>query len=199
MWELDNTEGWLQKNWCLQIVKPEKTLESSLDGQEIKPVNPEGNQPWIFIGKSNAKAEAPILWPLDAKNRLIGKDTDVGKGWRQKEKGAKEDEMVTWHHWFNGREFEQILGNSEGQGSLACNSPWGCKESDTTYQLNNNNKKKKTDAIKVINLKMGRLSWTICVSNTIARVLKNGDAFPCVVRERYNDAEKNAIWGLNDS
>ena len=117
MWELDNTEGWLQKNWCLQIVKPEKTLESSLDGQEIKPVNPEGNQPWIFIGQSNAKAEAPILWPLDAKNRLIGKDTDVGKGWRQKEKGAKEDEMVTWHHWFNGREFEQILGNPMNRGA----------------------------------------------------------------------------------
>ena len=138
MWELDNTEGWLPKNWCLQIVKPKKTLESSLYGQEIKPVNPEGNQPWIFIGKSNAKAEAPILWPPDAKNRLIGKDIDVGKGWRQKEKRAKEDEIVTWHHWFNGHEFEPILGDSEGQGSLACNSPWGCKESDTAYQLNNN-------------------------------------------------------------
>ena len=85
---------------------------------------------------TNAEAEAPILWSPDAKSRLIGKDPDVGKDWRQKEKGTTEDEMIGLHHWFNGHEFEQTLGDSDGQGSLACCSPWGCKESDMTKQLN---------------------------------------------------------------
>ena len=95
----------------------EETLESPLDCKEIKPMNPKGNQPWMFIGKTNAQAETPILWPPDTKNQLIRKDPEVGKDWRQ-EKGMPEDEMVGWHHWLNGREFEQILGDSEGQGSL---------------------------------------------------------------------------------
>ena len=181
------------------------TLESPLDNEEIKPVNPQGNWPWLFIGRTNAKA--PILWPPDAKSRLIRKDTDAGKDWRQKEKGMTEEEMVGWHYWLNGfpdssfgkestcnagdpgsipgsgrsswegigyplqysglenfmdcivhgftnsqtwlsdfhflffhrlngHEFEQTPGNSQGQGSLACSSPWGCKESDTTEWLN---------------------------------------------------------------
>ena len=107
----------------------EKTLESPLDCKEIKPVNPKGNQPWIFIGRTDA--EAPILQPPDAKSRLIGKDPDAGKDWGQ-EKRATEDEMVGWHNRLNGHEFVQIPGNSEGQGILMCCSLWGWKESDTT-------------------------------------------------------------------
>ena len=129
MWELDHKETWLLKNWCFWNAGLEKTLESPLDRKEVKPVNPKGNQPWIFIGKTNA--EAPILWPPDAKNWLIGKDTDAGKYWRQ-EKGTTEDEMVGWHHWLNGHESEQALVVDDGQGSLACSSPWGHKESDMT-------------------------------------------------------------------
>ena len=117
----------------------EKTLESSLHYKEIKPVNPKENQPWIFIGRTDA--EAPILWPPDVKNWLIGKDPDAGKDWRQ-EKGTTEEEMVGWHHWLNGHDFEQSLGDGDGQESLACCSPWGCKESDTTEQLNYNSDSK---------------------------------------------------------
>ena len=109
-----------------------------LDCKEIKPVNPKGNQPWIFIGRTDAKAEAPIPWPPGMKNQLSVKDPDAEKGWKQEEKGITEDEMVGWHHWLNGQEFEQTLGDSEGQRSLARCSPSGCKESDTTEQQNNN-------------------------------------------------------------
>ena len=97
----------------------EKTLERPLDGKEIQPVNPKGNQPWIFIGRTDAEAEAPVRWPLDVKSRLIGKDPDAGKDWGQ-EKGVTEDEIIGWHHWLNGHEFEQTPGDIEGQGSLAC-------------------------------------------------------------------------------
>ena len=114
----------------------EKTLETSLDSKEIKPVNPQGNQPWIFNGRTDA--EAPILWPPDIKSQLIGKDPDAGKDWGQEEKGTLEDEMVGWNHWLNGLEFEHNLGDNERQGSLVCCSPWGRKESDMTEQLNNN-------------------------------------------------------------
>ena len=113
-------------------------LESSLDCKEIKPVNPKGNQLWIFIGRTDAEAEAPILWPPDAKSWLTGKDPDAGKDWGQEEKQATEDEMVGWHHQLNGHEFEQTLGDRKRQGSLACCSPLGCKELDTTEQLNTN-------------------------------------------------------------
>ena len=101
----------------------EKTLESPLDCKEIKPVHPKRNQPWMFIGRTDA--EAPILWPPDAKSQLIGKDPDTGKDWRQEEKGTTEDEMVGWHYRLNGHEFEQAPGVGEGQGSLAYCSPWG--------------------------------------------------------------------------
>ena len=104
--------------------------------QEIKPGSPKGNQSWIFIGRTDAEAETSLLWPPDAKNGLNGKDPDAGNDWRQEEKGMTEDEMVRWHHWLNGREFEQALGVGDGQGSLACCSPWGCKKSDKTEQLN---------------------------------------------------------------
>ena len=105
MWELDYKESWAPKNWCFWTVVLEKTLESPLDSKEIQPVNPKGNQPWIFIGRTDA--EAPVLWPPDAKNWHIGKDPDAGKDWRQEEKWTIEDEMVGWHHWLSGREFEQ--------------------------------------------------------------------------------------------
>ena len=131
MWELDHKEGWVLKNWCLRIVL-EKPLESPLDSQEIKLVNPKGNQPWIYTGRTDAEAEAPILWPPDANRQFIGKDSDARQDWRQKEKGAAEDVMVGWHHWLSGHEFEQTPGDSEGQGSLACCCPWGHKELEAT-------------------------------------------------------------------
>ena len=118
MWELDHKEAWVLKNWCFWIVELEKTLESPLDRKETKPINPKGNQPWIFIGRTDAEAEAPILWPPDAKSWLIGKDPDAGKDWRWKEKGMTEDEMVGWHHQLSGYDFEQAPGDGEGQDSL---------------------------------------------------------------------------------
>ena len=123
MWELDHKEDWVLKNWCFRIVVLEKTFESPLDCKEIKPVNPKRNQPWILIGRIDTEAEAPILWPPDGKSQLIGKDPDVGKDWRQEEKGVTEDEIVGWHHWLNGHESEETLGDSEGQGSLVCCGP----------------------------------------------------------------------------
>ena len=132
MWDLDYKESWVLKNWCFWTVVLEKTLESPLDSKEIKPINSKRNQPWLFIGRTDAEAEAPILWPPDAKNWLIGKDPDAGKDWRWEEQGMTVDEMVGWHPWLNGHEFEQTPGDGEGQGRLACCSPWGHKESDTT-------------------------------------------------------------------
>ena len=136
MWELGHKEGWAPKNWCFWTVVLEKTLESPLNYKEMKPVNPKGNQSWIFIGRTDAKAETLVLWPRDVKNRLIRKDSDAGKDWRQEEKGMTEDEMVEWHHQLDGHEFEQAPGVGDGQGSLACCSSWGHKESDTTEWLN---------------------------------------------------------------
>ena len=130
--ELGHKEGWALKNWCLWTMVLEKTLESPLDSKEIKPVNPEGNQPWIFFGRTDAEAEAPILWSPDAKSQLIGKDSDAGKDWGQDEKWVTGDEMVGWHHRLNGHEFEQTQGDSEGQGSLAFCSPLGRKGLNTT-------------------------------------------------------------------
>ena len=106
MWELDYKESWAPKNWCFWTVVLEKTLGSPLDCKEIQPVHPKENQSWIFIGRTDAEAEMPILWPPDAKNWLIWKDPDAGKDWRREKKGMTEDEMVGWHHWFNGHEFE---------------------------------------------------------------------------------------------
>ena len=136
MWELKHKESWGLKNWCFWTVVLEKTLESPLDSKEIKPVNPKRNQPWIFVGRTDTEAEAPILWPPDAKNWLIGKDLDAGKDWRQEEKGTAEDEMVGWHHQLDGHEFQHAPGVGDGEGCLVCYSPWGHKESDTTEWLN---------------------------------------------------------------
>ena len=111
-------KGWALKNWCLWTVMLEKTLESPLDSKEVKPVNPKGNQPWVFIGRIDV--DVPILWPPDVKSRIIGKYPDAEEDLGQEEKGLTEDELVKWHHWLNGDEFDQTLGDSEGQGSLAC-------------------------------------------------------------------------------
>ena len=132
IWELNHKEGWALKNWCFQIVL-EKTLKSRWDSKEIKPVNLKGNEPWIFIGRTDAEAEATILWPPDANRWLIGKDPDARKDWRQEERG-RQDEMVSWPRQLNGHEFEQAPGDRVGQGRLACCSAWGCKESDTTVR-----------------------------------------------------------------
>ena len=136
MWELDHKEYWVPKNWCSWTVVLEKTLESPLGCNEIKPVNPKENQSWTFIGRANADAEAPILWPLDANNWLTGKDPDAGKEWRQEEKGTTEDEMVGWHHWLKVHEFEQAPRVGDRLGSLACCSPWGRKELNMIEWLN---------------------------------------------------------------
>ena len=133
MWQLDYKESWTPKNWCFWTVVLEKTLESPLDRKEAKPVNPKGNQSWIFIGRIDAEAETPVLWLPDAENWLIGKDPDIGKDWGQE--GATEDKMVGWHHRLHGHEFEQVLGLGEGQGSLVCCSPCGHKQSNTTEWL----------------------------------------------------------------
>ena len=134
-WELDYKESWAQKNWCFWIVVLENTLESPLDCKGIKPVHPKGNQSWIFIWRTDAEAETPILWPPHAKSWLIGKDPDAGKDWKQ-EKQTTEKEMIGWHHQLDRHEFEQALGVGDGQGSLECCSPWGGKELDMTEWLN---------------------------------------------------------------
>ena len=135
MWELDHKESWAPKNWCFWIAVFEKTFESPLNCKEINPVNPKGIQSWTLTGRTDAEAEPLTLWP-PFKCQLIGKDPDVGKEWRQEEKGMTEDEMVGCHHWLNGHEFKQAPGDDDGQGSLACCSPWDHKESDVTERLN---------------------------------------------------------------
>ena len=131
MWELDHKEGWALNNWCFRIVVLEKTLESPLDCKKIKPINPKGNQFWMFIERTDA--DALILWRPDLKRWLTGKDAEAGKDWGQEEKRVAKDEMVRYHHQLSGHEFEQTPGDSEGQRSLVCCSPWGCKELNMTY------------------------------------------------------------------
>ena len=143
----ENCQVRTPKNWCLRTVFLEKTPEGHLDDREIKPVHPKGNQPWIFIGRTDAESETPILWPPDVKSRLLEKDPDAGKDWRQEEERVSEDEMDGWLHWCNGHELGQTLGDGEGQGGLACYSPWGCKESDMTEWL---------DWIEVLILRSGK-------------------------------------------
>ena len=135
MWELDCEESWAPKNWCFWTVVLEKTLESPLDCKEIQPIHPKEDQFWVFIGRTDAEAETPILWPPDAKNWLIWKNLDTGKDWRWEGKGMTEEELVRWYHQLNGHVWVNSgVGNE--QGGLACCSPWGHKESDTTEQLN---------------------------------------------------------------
>ena len=132
MWVLDYKENWALKSWCFWTVVLEKTLESPLDCKEIQPVDPKGHQSWLFIGRTDAEAGTPILWPPDAKNWFIGKDPDTGKDWRRVEKRMTEDEMVGWHHWLSGHEFEWTPGVGDRLGNLEYCNPWGCEELDTT-------------------------------------------------------------------
>ena len=120
MWELDCEESWVPNNWCFWTVVLEKTLESPSACKEIQPVHSKGDQSWVFFGRTDAKAETPVLWPPPVKSWLIGKDSDAGRDWGQEEKGMTEDEMIGWHHRLSGHEFEQALGDGEGQGSLVC-------------------------------------------------------------------------------
>ena len=137
LWELDCKEGRSPKNWCLWIVMLEKTSDSLLGYREIKPINHKGDQLWILIGRTDAEAEAPVFGSLDVNSWLIGKVPDAGKDWRQKEKWVLENEMAGWHHPCKGHELGQTSGDGEEQGGLACCSPWGQKELDTTGWLNN--------------------------------------------------------------
>ena len=138
MWmrELDCEEGWAPKNWCFWTVVLEKTLENLLDCKEIQLVHSEGYQPWDFFGRTDAKAETPVLWPPHGKSWLIGKDSDAGRDWGQEKKGMTEDEMAGWHHWLDGCESEWTPGVGDRQGDLACWDSWGRKESDRTERLN---------------------------------------------------------------
>ena len=129
-------DSWAPKNWCFWTIMFEKTLENPLDCKEIQPVHHKGNQSWIFNGRTDGEAKTPILWPPDAKNRLIGKDPDAGKEWTQEKKRTTEDKMVRWHHQHDGHEFEQAPRVDDGEASLACCSPRGHKEQDTAEQLN---------------------------------------------------------------
>ena len=126
MWELDYKESW-EQNWCFWTVVLEKTLESPLNCKNIQPVHPKGNQSWIFIGRTNVEAEAPILWPPDAKSWFIGKDPDSERDCGQEEKGTTEDEIVGWHHWVDWQVFEQAPGVDDGEEGLVYCSPWGCR------------------------------------------------------------------------
>ena len=136
MWEWDYKESWVLKNWCFWTVVLEKTLESPLDCKESRPVHPKGDQSWVFIGRTDAEAETPILWLPDVKSWLIGKDPDAGRDWGQEEKGTTEDEMVGWHHRLSGHGFGWTPGVGDRQGGLACWGSWGHKESATTDWLN---------------------------------------------------------------
>ena len=134
--KLDCEESWAPKNWCFWTVVLEKTLESPLDCREIQPVHSKGDQPCVFFGRNDAKAETPILWPPHVKSWLTGKYSDAGRDWGQEEKGTTEDEMAGWYHRLDGWEFEWTPGVGDGQGGLACCDSWGRKELDTTEQLN---------------------------------------------------------------
>ena len=133
---MDCEEDWAPKNWCFWTVVLEKILESPLDCKEIQSVYPKGDQAWVFIGRTDGEAETPIFWPPDAKSWLIGKDPDAGRNLGKEEKGMTEYEKAGWHHWLDGHEFGWTPGVGGGQGSLACYSPSGRKELDTTEQLN---------------------------------------------------------------
>ena len=129
-------ENWVLKNWGFWTVMLENTLESPLDSKEIQPVHPKGDWSWVFIGRTDAEAETPVLWPPHAKSWLIGKDPDAGRDRGQEEKGMTENEMAGWHHRLSGQEFKETPGVCDGQGGLACCDSWGHKESDMTEQLN---------------------------------------------------------------
>ena len=180
MWELDHQESWVPKNWCFWTVVLEKTLVSPLDCKEIQPVNPKGNQSWIFTGRTHAEAETLIFWPPDVKNRFIGKDPDAGKD-RRLEKVTTEDKMVGWHHRLDGHEFEQAP-EVEGQGSLVCCNTWDLKELDTTEQLNWKEESSKEENLLVTH-KPARWQYTVGLGQVSSEV--------CVCSEGYVHSASN--------
>ena len=160
IWELDHKECWVLKNWCFQTVVLEKTLESpsaSRRSDQSILKDPKGNPPWIFIGRIDVEAEAPIFWPFNARSQHIGKNPDAGEDWGQEEKGATEDEMVGWQYWFNRNEFKQTWWDNEEQRSLACCSSRGWKELDITQRLNNNS---------IIEMEFSEKWTSLCTENT---------------------------------
>ena len=168
--ELNYKESCEPKNWCFWTVVLEKTLENPLYWKEIQPVHPKGDQSWIFIGRTDAEAETPILWPPDWKNWLIWEDPDAGKDWRWEEKGITQDEIVGWHHRLNRHECEKTLGVGDGQGGLACCSPCGHKESDTTEQLNWAELKCKRKNVSVVYIRnhcSGRMETCMCMTESL--------------------------------
>ena len=159
---------------------------SALDCKEIQPVHPEGNQPWIFTGRADAEAETPILWPPDAKNWLIGKDPDAGKDWRQEEKGTTEDEMVGWHHWLDGHEFEEAPGVGDGQGSLACCSPWGSQRVGHNWPTEQNSAKSIISTFltsQMKKLKVREFKW-LDSTHAAHKVAKSGPTLYSVLKSR---------------
>ena len=136
MWDLDYIKSWALKNWYFWTVVLEKILESPLDSKEIQPVHPKGNQSWVSIGRTDAEAETPVLWPPHVKSWLVGKDPDAGRYWGQEEKGTTEDEMAGWHNRLDGHEFESAPRVGDRQGGLVCCDSWSCKDSVTTERLN---------------------------------------------------------------
>ena len=198
MWELDYKENWVLKNWCFWTVLLEKTLESPLNCKGIKPVHPKGNQSWILTGRTDAKAETPILWPSDVKNRLIGKDPNAGKDWRQEER-TTEDEMVGWHHWLDGWVWASF-GVGDGQRSLACCGLWGRKELDMTEQLNRTERDKgfsKANA-EVNKQKTPHLKFIQVVEYINTSQLKQRMVCPPVSEHAYARQcnQLSAIWQL---
>ena len=180
MSELDCEESWAPKNWCFWTVVLEKTLECPLDCKEIHPVHPIGDQSWVFIGRTDAKAETLILWPPHAKSWLIGKDPDAGRHWGQEEKGMTEDEMAGWHHRLDGSEFEWTPGVGDGQGGLACCDSWGHKESDTTERLNWT--------------ELNWIEWLVLSLSNGKEIQKRGDICICIAVSLCCAAETNTLW-----
>ena len=172
----------MPKNWCFWTVVLEKTLQSPLNCREIQPVHPKGNQYWILTGRTDAEAESPILWPPDKKKWLIWKDLDAGQDLRQEEKGTTQYEMVGWHHWLDWHEFEWALGVGNGQGSLACCSPWGCKESDTNERLNWTEAKKPT-----------KLSVSNYYCNPALTLLESISSLPCFFKKKKKGPKLNNL------
>ena len=194
----------MPKNWCFWTAVLEKTLESPLDYKEIQPVHSEGDQPWDFFGRNDAKAETTVLWPPHVKSWLIGKDSDAGRDWGQEEKGTTEDEMTGWHHWLDGCESEWTPGVGDGQGGLACCDSWGRKESDTTErlnwtELNLNQWSKLTSAemrqIEVLHHLIGcYLKHTTFLNLIIIKQQTQGNT---LCRRRMEGQEGKTMWSVN--
>ena len=191
MLELDYKESWVQ-NWCFWTVVLEKTLESPLDCKEIQSLFPEGDQSLVFIGRTDAKAETPVLWPPHAKSWLIGKNSDAGRDWGQEEKGTREDEMAGWHPQLYGRESEWTPGDGDGQGGLVCCGSWGHKESDTTEWLNWTELKGRWSSFK--NMATNPLKCLPQHHSSKASILLHSAFFIVQLSHPYMNTEKTIAW-----